>query len=235
MTTAVFDGSFEGLLKLAAFLHSSKLVFDEVSHTEDNSSLFSENIYADEVVAVDSKKLDITRLKTIFLAYDKATYKTIVKHYFEVMDDAPTMDTMAKLNELEHIVRREAHKYKGFIRFEMTEVGFFARIAPKHDILPLIAPHFFKRFGDKRVIYDENRKVAALIDKIGYRLVSANVERFEKHEDEKRFEGLWKRFFESISIAERTNKKLQQSFIPLRYREFMTEFSATEYMSQEVM
>ncbi len=232
MTTAVFDGSFEGLLELAAFLHRSKLSFDEVSDTEDNSSLFSENIYAEGNNLPKLDALDGTKLKTVFLAHDKATYKTIVNHYIEMMDDKPTMDTTVKLNELEHIVSREAHKYKGFIRFEMSEVGFFACIAPKHDILPLLAPHFFERFCDERVIYDENRGVAALIDKSGYKLVSASVERFEKHESEQRFEGLWKRFFESISIKERANKKLQQSFVPLRYREFMSEFSSIGYTPQ---
>jgi probable DNA metabolism protein len=232
MTTAVFDGSFDGLLELSAFLHRGRISFDEVSEHEDNSSLFSENIYADEIVPVIIEKLDIEKLKIVFLAHDKATYKTIVSHYIEMMDDKPTMDTTVKLNELEHIVTREAHKYKGFIRFEMSEVGFFARIAPKHDILPLIAPHFWERFGDERVIFDEGRSVAAIIDKDGYRLMSASVEKFEKHESEKKFEGLWKRFFESVSIKERANKKLQQSFVPLRYREFMSEFSSTEYMPQ---
>lgn len=225
MTTAVFDGSFEGLLELSAFLHKSKLHFDNISDKEDNSSLFSENIYAENVSAVKTEKLDLQKLKTVFLANDTKTYKTIVRHYFEATDEMSTMETTAKLNELEHIVTREAHKYKGFIRFEMSEAGFFARIAPKHDILPLIAPHFFERFGDDRVIFDETRGVVAIIDKNGYRLTFAAVEKFEKHESEKKFEGLWKKFFDSIAIIERTNTKLQQSFVPLRYREFMGEFS----------
>jgi probable DNA metabolism protein len=225
MTTAVFDGSFEGLLELSEFLRASRLDFDEVSDTEDNSSLFSENIYIEGEHAPKLETLDMAKLKTVFLAHDAKAHKTIVHHYIESIDDAPTLETTAKLNELEHIVSREAHKYKGFIRFEMSEVGFFARIAPKHDILPLIAPHFWERFGDERVIFDEHRHIAAVIDKSGYRLMSASVERFEKHESERKFEGLWKRFFESVAIKERTNKKLQQSFVPLRYREFMGEFS----------
>ncbi len=224
MTTAVFDGSFEGLLELSAFLHTAKLDFDEVSDMEDNSSLFSENIYSEGDHFPRLETLDIAKLKTVFLAHDPKAYKAIVRHYIESMDDAPTLETTAKLNELEHIVSREAHKYKGFIRFEMSEVGFFARIAPKHDILPLLAPHFWERFGDERVIFDEARGVAAVIDKNGYRLMSASVDKFEKHESEKKFEWLWKRFFESVAIKERTNKKLQQSFVPLRYREFMPEF-----------
>lgn len=234
MTTAVFDGSFDELLRLAAFLRFSKAHFDEVSDTEDHSSLFSENIYADEKIEPNYETIDIYKLKIVFLANDKATYKTIVRHYIETMDDTPTLETNAKLNELEHIVSREAHKYKGFIRFEMTEVGFFARIAPKHDILPLLAPHFLERFGDERVIFDEGRNMAVVIGKNGYRIMSASVDSFEKHEDEQKFETLWKRFFASIGIKERENKKLQQNFAPLRYRKFMNEFSSTGYTPPEV-
>ncbi len=232
MTTAIFDGSFDGLLELAAFLHTSGLHFDEVSDREDNSSLFSENIYTEGDAPIETEKLELQKLKTVFLADDKAAYKTIVRHYFEAMDDKFTMETNAKLNELEHLVRREAHKYTGFTRFEMTDVGFFARIAPKHDILPLIAPHFCERFRDDRVIFDENRQAAALIGKEGYKLVSATIDSFERHEEEKRFEGLWKKFFESVSIKERANKKLQRSFVPLRYRKFMGEFSSSVYTPQ---
>lgn len=224
MTTAVFDGSFEGLLELSEFLRASKTHFDEVSDKEDNSSLFSENIYADTVTKPKYELLDITRLKTVFLANDKATYKTIVRHYIESTEEAPSLETNAKLTELEHIVNREAHKYKGFIRFEMSEFGFFARVTPKHDILPLIAPHFWERFGDDRAIADESRGVIALIGQNGYRIVKASADKFEKHESERKFEGLWKKFFDTISIKERTNDKLQKQMVPLRYREFMNEF-----------
>jgi probable DNA metabolism protein len=224
MTTAVFDGSFEGLLELSEFLRVSKMSFDEVSDKEDNSSLFSENIYADTLVKPKYEDIELAKLKSVFLANDKATYKTIVRHYIESVEDTPNLETNAKLTELEHVVSREAHKYKGFIRFEMSEFGFFARIAPKHDILPLIAPHFWERFGDDRAIADENRGIIALIDQNGYRIVKATADKFEKHESERKFEGLWKKFFDTISIKERTNDKLQKQMVPIRYREFMGEF-----------
>ncbi len=224
MIRAVFNGSFDSLLCLADFLYESKLDFDEVFDAEDRASLFSENIYADRSAICTLHKLNVERLKKVFLANDKEIYKLIVKYYFEVMDGALTMETNAKMRELEQMVDKETHKYKGFIRFEMTEIGFFARIAPKHDILPLLAPHFWGRFGDDRVIFDEKRGLAAVMSRSGYRLVSASVGRFEKHRSEKEFEALWRKFFESVSIKERENKRAQQGFAPLRYREFMSEF-----------
>ena len=94
------------------------------------------------------------------------------------------------------------------------------------DILPLIAGHFFERYGDERIIYDEHRAKAVLISKNGYEIVSASVEQFETSEDEKRFEKLWRLFFDTVAIKERENKRLQQSFVPQRYRENMPEFAS---------
>ena len=37
-------------------------------------------------------------------------------------------------------------------------------------------------------------------------------------------EDLWKCFFKSIAIEERNNPVCQRSFLPLRYRKYMTEF-----------
>ena len=39
---------------------------------------------------------------------------------------------------------------------------------------------------------------------------------------------LWKRFFDSVSIAPRENPRCQNSFLPKRYRDVMTEFLPTD-------
>ena len=38
------------------------------------------------------------------------------------------------------------------------------------------------------------------------------------------FGELWKAFVETISIEERENRKCQMTHLPLRYREYMTEW-----------
>ena len=232
MRTAVFEGGFEGLISLASFLYATKTPYDKISDTEDGSSLFSENIYYERKIGAELAEhsfyngADIDRLKIVFLGGTERHYGAIAKHVIETLSDTATMETESYLNETEHSIRREAHKYKGFVRFEETELGFFARISPKYDILPLIAGHFFERYGDERIIYDEHRAKAALISKNGYEIVSASVEQFETSEDEKRFEKLWRLFFDTVAIKERENKRLQQSFVPQRYRENMPEFAS---------
>jgi hypothetical protein len=36
--------------------------------------------------------------------------------------------------------------------------------------------------------------------------------------------GLWRAFFNAVAIKERTNPRLQQGFVPLKYRDNMLEF-----------
>ena len=38
------------------------------------------------------------------------------------------------------------------------------------------------------------------------------------------YRDLWKTFYQAIAIEERKNPKLQRNMMPLRYREYMTEF-----------
>lgn len=232
MRTAVFEGGLDGLISLASFLYATKTDFDRVSNTPDGDSLFSENIYYERSTWAEMAEssfrggADIKRLEVVFLGDTDRHYAAIVKHVIESLSDKATMETESYLDESEHSIRREAHKYKGFVRFEETDIGFFARIAPKYDILPLIAGHFFERYGDNRIIYDEKRKKAAVISQNGYEIVNASAEKFETSTSEKRFTALWKKFFDSITIDERENKKLQQSFAPKRYREHMPEFAS---------
>jgi probable DNA metabolism protein len=44
-------------------------------------------------------------------------------------------------------------------------------------------------------------------------------------DNEEKFQKLWKLFFENVTIKKRKNLKLQQNFVPLLYRKYMTEFS----------
>lgn len=44
-------------------------------------------------------------------------------------------------------------------------------------------------------------------------------------ESEKEFQGLWKIFFQTIAIKERTNKRLQMQYMPKKYWKDLVEMS----------
>ena len=148
----------------------------------------------------------------------------------KIMDHLGNAD-VAKVFELSRRVSNEAHVYKEFIRFRELEGGvLFSEISPKSQVLTCIADHFADRFPlENWMIYDKSHE-AFLIhrEKERWRLVwgsELNTEAASRvSEGEKKYECLWKGFFESVSIGERENLKLQQTHLPKRYRREMTEF-----------
>lgn len=125
-----------------------------------------------------------------------------------------------------------AHRYMGFVRFrEMADGVLLSQIDPESDVLALIAPHFADRLQSERwVIYDRRRKKAAVHGGKGAWVILEDVEeeRFlgkRESEREEEFVSLWKTFHRAIGIASRTNQTLQSSFLPKKFRPFMTEFA----------
>lgn len=139
-------------------------------------------------------------------------------------------------------VANEAHHYKGFVRFrELKNKTLFAKIEPKHAVLPCIAEHFADRFPQENwVIYDKTHEVFLIHDK-GKRYYflqqymcmkgdSGSAQNITGgfSEEEMDYEALWKEFVQSISVAERENRALQNQNLPLRFRTNLVEFSKEE-------
>ena len=139
-------------------------------------------------------------------------------------------------------VANEAHHYKGFVRFrELKNKTLFPKIEPKHAVLPCIAEHFADRFPQENwVIYDKTHEVFLIHEK-GKRYYflqqymcmkgdSGSAQNITGgfSEEEMDYEALWKEFVQSISVAERENRALQNQNLPLRFRTNLVEFSKEE-------
>lgn len=139
-------------------------------------------------------------------------------------------------------VANEAHHYKGFVRFrELKNKTLFAKIEPKHAVLPCIAEHFADRFPQENwVIYDKTHEVFLIHEKgkryyflQQYMCMKGDSESAQNitggfSEEEMDYEALWKEFVQSISVAERENRALQNQNLPLRFRTNLVEFSKEE-------
>lgn len=137
-----------------------------------------------------------------------------------------------KVFELSRNVSRETHAWKEFLRFRELKRGIlFAKITPRNAILPGIAGHFSDRFPmEDFIIYDETHSSFLIHPKRRQWLIITDEEKKwqipEEYSDkEGGWQRLWKVFKESVTIQERENRKLQQTNMPLRYRNDMTEFS----------
>jgi probable DNA metabolism protein len=140
-----------------------------------------------------------------------------------------TVEPVWSVNRVAQHVSHEAHKFKGFVRFrEVTEGFLYASIEPEANVLPLIAPHFVERVGDRPwMIHDLRRRQAAVFDLRSLRLVSGIELSAEPRcsDAESDYAALWQRYFRHHAIAERHNPKLQQKHVPLRYRKHLVEFT----------
>lgn len=144
-------------------------------------------------------------------------------------------DHIRRTFELSRRAQHEAHRMKMFLRFREVEGGIlFARIEPDVNVMAFIMPHFADRFPlESFVILDTRRGIggihAAGEEWFLLRMEEGVRERFESlaehySEEELKMGELFRCFCHSLGIKERTNLKLQQQFLPLKYRSFMTEF-----------
>ena len=123
-------------------------------------------------------------------------------------------------------IKKEVHNMHGFLRFAECTGGLYAHFSPDTDVVDLVAPHFARRFsGEKFIIHDTKRKLLAVYDGKSLKTVlnDSPVTVYLSTEEEQ-FRKLWKTYFDSVSIESRKNKRLQDNFLPRRYRKDMTEF-----------
>ncbi len=125
----------------------------------------------------------------------------------------------------------EVEKLRGFVRFSDYGGVLGAEIEPKNRVLPLLRSHFCNRCANEAFfIYDRTHKDLLLYS--GGRSRILRVDRLDLNlpgEEEVHYRALWKRFYETIAIKERINPRLQDTHMPKRYRNTMTEFLPADH------
>lgn len=125
----------------------------------------------------------------------------------------------------------ELEKLRGFVRFSDYQGVLGSEIEPKNQVLPLLRSHFCSRYANESFfIYDRTHRQILLYAKGRSRIFPVD----ELHlalpdEGEIQYRRLWKCFYETVSIAERTNPRCQNTHLPKRYRGTMTEFLPDDF------
>jgi probable DNA metabolism protein len=121
---------------------------------------------------------------------------------------------------------------------------YTARCAPDHFVLPALADHFRRRFGEEAwAIIDEKRSLALLglpRQNGGREPRLIGLEEYESffgpsaeaasetNESGNFWEDLWRTYHQSVNNEARRNPRLQRQLLPLRYRKYLTEFTGPE-------
>lgn len=242
MVTFFIEDNFEGVLKGGLFIYQRGVVPSRVVTKGElyQKTIFDEDYYVDELVTdkvcqgffSDRHKELLSQSYISFHRGDKKILREIMLYLDHCLKKPEeinniTVDYILEVKSSVKKVSSEAHRMKGFIRFqELSDGTLYAPIAPKHNILPLIYKHFVNRLPSQIwVIHDTLRDSGVFYD--GQNALLGKLELksvYEKSSEEMKYQKIWKSFFEKITVEGRENKNLQKSKVPIFYRKNMTEF-----------
>ncbi len=243
-----YDGSFPGVLcALCASLGGRERPFDIVSEREFQPALLAPTVpvttdderagrFMERIATVMGRRVRRTLVRAFLsdlpgremLLYD---YLAFLRDRGPRGDACLTHPAVAPVRDLARQVTVEAHRLTGLVRF--TRVGdglLLAVMEPRHLVLPLIAPHFTRRFPAERwVMLDVGRGVGLYWDTKDLHEVESGPEvtrLLNRPPDDPQgdlYEKMWRRYFRDIAIPERRNPHCQRRFMPVRYWKYLTE------------
>ena len=245
MAEYVYDGTFEGFLccvyehyhREKAEAIYPKEEFRQLSLLTSPIEVRSDAEKAEVVYHANAEKIsdfDLRRAYRIFLA-EVPRKEMILLNYlrfgFIKGKDVSGYHGIKMVRDaeiLEKNVTFEAHRLAGLLRFSVLDGGvLYAEISPDHRVLELLAPHFSDRYrNDPFIIHDVKRGEAIAASGGQWYLTTFSPEELPGYcKDEREYRKLWKRYFETTAIRERTNPRCQKSFMPVRYWKHLTELS----------
>ena len=242
MVDYLYDGSFEGFLCCVyAHYYEEKAsgVFQKEQYQPSMLNAFREvpreeekavRVY--EAIGDKISPFDLRRVYSAFLSKDEEKEMKILRYLILGFKEGPRTSMLHgnpvvfAVQRLEGEVTREVHRLKGLVRFTELKGGvLYAPIDPDHDVTERLAGHFNDRFkNDPFIIHDQTRS-KALFAAGGDWYISD----FDKSalpplsESEEQCRRLWKKYFDTIAIKERTNPRCQKNFMPVRYWKNLTE------------
>jgi probable DNA metabolism protein len=249
----IYNGTFEGFLNVVFRAFENRTQPDQISISGTGGyDLFCDT---EEVSADPAKAMRVwqglirkTSLKnaqmihTAFLSqlpgiemqiwrYLNAIFTTTDGSYYQNMLD----ENVFQLVQTARKVKKEAHRFLGFVRFQQTPDGvLFAPIAPDHDILTLISGHFKNRYPEQQwVIYDTRRNYGMFYDREQIHEIELENPQMDmqtgkltqeaKDQLEDYYQKLWQQYYHSVNIAGRSNPRQMSRMMPRRYWRYLPE------------
>ncbi len=250
MTSIIYDGSFEGLLSAIFEVYEYKFPDPTIVGKNCAAPLFGRQHIvhtspekAERVLKKLRSSLSASVCKKIYevhLSEQEGIANVLLRFVQYCLNkgkaacDDFSNEAVITLHQTLKKVHRERHRMEAFIRFQHSADGlYFASVEPDFDVLPLISSHFAKRYADQRwLIFDNKRKYGMLYDLKEVHMVEQSPSdknctmlnpAISLHQEEKKFQELWKQYFKSVNIKERKNTALHVRHMPKRYWKYLTE------------
>lgn len=245
----LYDGSFEGLLTIVFDCYLSKEIpFKIVPEKEYMPNLFENTISistdyekSSRIFSGISKSISDETLYHAYHAFLSANAQhicdnkelEILKYLLHGFCVGPKVNTMLSIPYVLHVMKlrknvmMELDRLEGFTRLqEIVENLFYASIHPENNLIEKLGKFLLKRFPTQNLIlHDKNRGISFLYNTKEYTIVDMPDANFNLMitEKEKDFQSLWKVFFQTIAIKERTNPRCQMQHMPKKYWQDLIE------------
>ncbi|MEG0156882.1 MAG: TIGR03915 family putative DNA repair protein [Anaerovoracaceae bacterium] len=242
MVDYLYDGTFEGLLTCIYYHYYGEKATGIYPQEEYQSGLLggfkvqeTEEDKSDIVYGAIAQKISAYDLGRIYKVYRSSVEdkETKILNYVRFGFNHGSGTSMFhghpivfEVQKAEKKVNNEIHRLTGLIRFTLlNNQVLYSPIEPDHDVVEFLADHFCDRFREEAFIIHDLKREKALISAKGEWYIS----KFTKEdlppigEEEELYRTLWKNYFDTIAIKERTNPRCQKNFMPIRYWKHLTE------------
>jgi probable DNA metabolism protein len=243
MLVYLYDGSYEGLLTAVATAFSQREQPDDYQQRSGQAQnwldtcreIQTDLARASRVYQAIRSRISPDACEAVTRAFLSSIpgKDLLIDRYLRLgfrlgdsVDNHLHLEPVRRMFEVNRTVGREIHRFHGLMRFVQTANGiYYACFEPDHNITMLVAPHFADRLSDQPwIIHDTRRGLAALFNTHTWILSDYLPDDLSILSDkETLFQQLWQTYSHSIAIAERTNKRLQRSFMPMRYWQNLNE------------
>jgi len=253
MTQFIYDGSYKGLFTAVFEVYERKCKDASIIKQQNLQALFfSENIEvysdsakAERVLTALRKKISpecFANIYSCYLSEIKGIENTILQFVQYVFANRQNVEdnfgnvAVLDIAQTARKVGREKHRFEAFVRFEnIGDNLFYAPIDPDYNVLPLIVPHFKRRYANQDwIIYDTKRKYGVHYDQETEQVNEAVIDFTIDSTDltptgicfdpeERLYQDLWKNYFKSTNIPMRRNMKLHLKHVPKRYWKYLVE------------
>jgi len=246
MIKVIYDGTWAGFLSMVFEVYDQK--YQEVNIVPDSN--YVPDIFGNDVrITTDQVKsarvwkglksrLSKSGRENLYACYlseikgMENTLLSFIKMVFSIdgAEEAYGDSAVLKVKQISKMVYREKHRMEAFVRFQLTADDiYYAVVEPDFNVLPLILPHFKKRYADQKwLIYDKKRHHGIYYDlrdveEVYFKDEVVHTGRMDLQEPEVSYQVLWKDYFNHVNIKERKNNKLHIQHLPKRYWKYLTE------------
>ncbi len=238
----LYDSTFDGLLTCIYYSYyedKAKGIYPQdyyqCSLVNSSRIIVTDPILSSRVYEAIAKKISSQALKQAYYVFlsNHPRKENIILKYLQLgfklgrkIDNLHTHLDVLPVYQTARKVSFEVHRFYGLLRFAESNNFLYASLKPDHNILIILAEHFVDRLAQNNfIIHDQKRNIAIIHDKQEWYLTDFNApENISISEEENFYQELWIRYFTHISIESRTNKRLQNQFVPHRYRNHLVEF-----------